>query len=368
MENDGDGLQRFQRSTKRSTNGTVNSTGTDPSMTINQEPTPVVPSALLSRMAWVSHAMGAGRRLLAGLQRRLRLPQTIRLHLMCLTDCGQIGAGSLVSSLDLAWYQPVPKIQTTTPIEVYLSRQYHLLKQITSQPAATTADPGTTPRFQLALPSPAERGMAKPARRTGVLPLLSGQTVRRDGLSPRVASIEPTGSLLPPQVRTPFPHRVGVTNPAVVPPSTQPFFPHAADLSSRMNPDGRTSTTTQADSQNKRPQSVVQPVSLRFREQQTMSGSGPTASLVDRLFDQAMQQRAIPDLALRVLPQAIAPQTGNAAADFVPSTREHSHQNAPDPVPPTAPLSRSEVMLVADQVSRLLKQQARFERERRGNY
>ena len=90
-------------------------------------------------------------------------------------------------------------------------------------------------------------------------------------------------------------------------------------------------------------------------------------NLVDSLFDQAMQQRATPDLSLRMLPQPVA-KSKNVTADSVsaPSGQPYPHMSQTAPL--TMPLSRSDVTQIADQVARVLKQQARLERERGGHY
>jgi hypothetical protein len=98
------------------------------------------------------------------------------------------------------------------------------------------------------------------------------------------------------------------------------------------------------------------------------SVSAAPASVVDALFDRAMQQLAMPGLTLHTLPQPGAAKQRDTAADAVQSTSSPQRMNAEHTSPQPVPLSHSEVTHIADQVARVLERQARFERERRGSF
>ena len=100
-------------------------------------------------------------------------------------------------------------------------------------------------------------------------------------------------------------------------------------------------------------------------EESTAAVSSPRASLGDVLFDQAMLHRALPRFELHELPAA---SVGTAAGSFqqAPGPARAGSIAGSHPGAEAPALSRAEVVRVADQVERLLKQRERFERERRG--
>jgi hypothetical protein len=88
-------------------------------------------------------------------------------------------------------------------------------------------------------------------------------------------------------------------------------------------------------------------------------------SLVDSLFDSAMQRRPLPGFDVQLLPPNASINRQIAAA-----TETARPQQQPGPSqshPQHEQWTRNDLTQLADQVDRLLRQRQRFERERRGN-
>ncbi len=173
------------------------------------------------------------------------------------------------------------------------------------------------------------------------------------------------------------PSRQAVAGDAV--PSLQSLFPTltriaplplALQLPNQQQAHGHVPATLEA---NQTQAGLSHSPSLTWRNQpsQTTKSLEPeahsTANLVDSLFDHAMQQRVMPDLSLRMLPQPVT-ESRNVASDSVSATSERPRPRMPQTAPLTVPLNRSDVAQIADQVARVLKQRARSERERGGHY
>jgi hypothetical protein len=112
------------------------------------------------------------------------------------------------------------------------------------------------------------------------------------------------------------------------------------------------------------PESRVVATAAPIRQAAAMAPS----ALVDALFDQARHNRGLAGIDMRLLPAAPAelakPEQPVAAGQM----HAAAGTSAPEsPVQPTR-LSRADIGQVAEQVARVLKQQARLERERGGGY
>ncbi len=325
-------------------------------MNTDQEYTAAFSSALLARMTWAPYAERSCRRLLAGLQRRLRLPQTLRLHLVHSANFGQVVQHPSFPPHDLVWYQPQWNMQTTTPVEIYMSRHYHLLNHLTSSRSSAKVDRSPASLFPLALPPRAEWRETLRSGETSSLDRSHGTMAEHDRLPSWRHKI--VGNAVP-SVRSFFPRPMRIA----------PFPPDTAFANQRHAP-GHAPTPIESDQiQNSLPQSP----SLTWRSQPHPTVQGPepeansTANLVDHLFDQAMQQRVTSDLSLRMFPQPVA-NSRNTVTDSVSAISGQSRPHMPQTAPLTMPLNRSDVTQIADQVARVLKQQARLERERGGHY
>lgn len=328
-------------------------------MTIIQGKAQELSSALLKRMTWATYAVSTSKRLMRGVQRRSRLPRVVRLHLRCLENIRQTGASSVFSRLDLVWYQPAWRARMTTPIEIYLSRHYHLFGHSTRHQRTVAAGQLRAPILQLSLPPHAEPNGSMPTRRMSSRDLHYGGLVTR---SPLATSRSSVGSRDDLHVQSSLPSMTGM-----------PFVSLMPALLNKRRGHDQVPTMSQAGQLGKPDTSIPPPLTLPLRDQrQSEQGSVPqpitSANLVDALFDQAMERRAMPDLTLHMLPQSVTPKSGQTGTDIVRTINDLQRPSTPQATPHSVPLGRSDVTMIADQVVRVLKQQARLERERRGHY
>jgi hypothetical protein len=308
-------------------------------------------------MRWAPYAEGSCKQLLAGLHRWSQVPRRLQLHLTHSANFGQVVRSAGFPLHDLVWYQPVWNMQTTTPVEIYMSRHYHRLNHLTSSRSAPKVDRSPASRFPLALPPPrAEWRETLRSEQTSPLDRSNGPMTVLDGLSPSRQAV--SGDAIP-SLRSLFPSLTRIAP-----------LPLGLWRPSQRHAHGHIPTAIEADETQAE---LSRLPSLTWRNQPSPTGhdpapeSNPATSLVDSLFDQAMQQRVTSDLSLRMLPQPVA-NSRNRVTDSVSAISRQSDPHMPKTAPLTMPLNRSDVTQIADQVARMLKQQARLERERGGHY
>ena len=317
-------------------------------MSIVQELKTQLPSSTRSRCAWRSPAMRAGDRLLLALNGRLRLG-----HLPCLTTGLILGKAppwttSCIQTLNLTFVQ-------THSFDLRLALNYRFARDTQhpeqgSRPAASLTQHTAVLKNSETAPgawatSPAMSFSATLDRSLPALdpPRTKGVEQKHHASFNSTTAPNSTSISRPPEMTT---LRLAYRN---EPSSAQQSLPKAAALA----------TPFQAMV------SAQHPGDTWPAAWPGATSTGAPPSLVDSLFDSAMQRRPLPGFDVQLLPPNASINRQIAAA-----TETARPQQQPGPSqshPQHEQWTRNDLTQLADQVDRLLRQRQRFERERRGN-
>ncbi|UCV06060.1 hypothetical protein [Dechloromonas denitrificans] len=326
------------------------------------------------RQTWIPPALGAGRQLLAHLASRQSVAVNRRLRLT-LASSGpeQVdGAAFAPSAPELKFFRPAWTVLAPISLQIRFGRQsiyqqssvvYNASHPVVAVGRQGGAANGFGPILEEKTPP-----MLPVAR--GAVPSLSGPAEGSVGASMapltlatpwRPASVAKPVNLLSPQ-RTD--HRA-----LPVPSSTKQGYPQDSSGGRRAAPPqsqapGATAGDGRLVFAHRGPEFRVAAAAAPIRQAAPMAPS----ALVDALFEQARHNRGLAGMDMRLLPAAPAEQA--KPEQSVAAGQMHAAADTSAPQTPSLParLSRADIGQVAEQVARVLKQQARLERERGGGY
>lgn len=305
-----------------------------------------LPMATRARLAWKT----GGKLLALSLRRSGLVGSRIRLFSFRGTTRVELG----FQPLELAWHRPAGVVPMQSPVNLHWHRFSLVLSRFgpALQGSASQGQvPGTPGSIQgAAISSTSQAPMRE--RATGVIsPRASNvhNAVESDFL--RVIPPKPgAASVLPLQ-----PVAWGPVAPLVAPGDS----PRGEALPEFSRAD------RQIQMQRPSAGSAV-PVATAPRQPEFSAAS----SLVDALYDRAVSQAGLPALELRMLsaPPVSTPAADEAAAAGPARAQLMPSAHATGLAPASAVVSRADIDRVAEQVSKVLEQQSRLLRERRGSY
>jgi len=328
------------------------------------------------RQSWMPTALGAGRHLLAHLASRqtVAVNRRIRLTLAASGPGLAEGAAFACSAPELKFFRPAWTILAPIRLQISFGRQ-SVYQQ--SNVVYNVLHPG----MAFARPGGAANGLADSPdeRKQSVLPTV--RSAVPSVLGQAEGSVLATMAPLTPAV----PWRpASIAKPVV--PLTPPWPDHrvlsAPAAVKQDSPQdasgtrGRRATPPQSPA----PGATAGDGRLVFAHRgpgaRPEVANAPTArsvatapsALVEALFDQARQHRGLAGIDMRLLPAAPAAQAKSAQPVAVGPMQVPAGASSPESPSQPARLSRADIGQVAEQVARVLKQQARLERERGGGY
>lgn len=382
-----------------------------------------LPTSVSASLAWVYGIGASARPLLLALRRRWRLAPPGSLRLLTSEGRSQARGAAAYQRFELGWFVPSWGQIIATPIEVYLSRLHFLQVSATtprvdprpgSEPgvravnraAGTSAGPGSPLGLRLPFapgnilsshrhlrsagvgsaqgmvmalemaglrpPSPAAApGFATLTSRrqtrfaTRAIMVQAADNAADMGFSRMLHLRPPIRSLTP--ARTPEPD---APLPLRYAPGTAPS-PSDPGLTLGPKPTEWAPLRLAAGL----PQSGVDvaafpQVAARATAISRLPAPNEASTLVEALYEQGLQEGAIPAMSLHLLPPA-AGVTPEASAQILAATTAQAAVRAAPPhlqaaLAPSTSLSRSELAHIAERVAQVLRDRQRFERERQG--
>lgn len=328
------------------------------------------------RQTWIPPALDAGRQLLAHLASRqsVAINRRLRLTLASSEPEQADGAAFAPSAPELKFFRPTWTVLAPIHLQIRFGRQsvYQQSNVVYNAPHPVVA---------VGRQSGAAHGLAAilderkqpvlPAARSAV-PSLSGMAEGSVGAS--MVPLTPVAPWRPASIAQPV---VLLTPPRTdlralpAPSSTKQGYPQdssGARGRRAVPPQSSAPGASAGDGHlvfaHRGPESRGAATAAPIRQAAAMAPS----ALVDALFDQARHNRGLAGIDMRLLPAAPAelakPEQPVAAGQMHAAAGTSTPES---PVPP-ARLSRADIGQVAEQVARVLKQQARLERERGGGY
>ncbi|WP_428827999.1 hypothetical protein ACLIKD_08710 [Azonexus sp. IMCC34842] len=327
-----------------------------------------------SRQAWIPPALGAGRHLLAHLASRQSVLVNHRLRLTLVSaEPGHADRAALAPSApELKFFRPAWTVLAPISLQIRFGRQsiYQQSSVVYNAPHPVVAigRQGGAANGLANIPEEKTPPMLPVAR--GAVPSLSVPAEGSVGatmapLTPaapwRPASIaQPVVLLTPPR-----PELRALPTPA----AAKQGYPQDSSGGRRAAPPqsqapGATAGDGRLVFAHRGPDSRVVATAAPIRQVAPMAPS----ALVDALFDQARQNRGLAGMDMRLLSAAPAEQAKPEQSVAAGQMQAAAGASAPEFPSPPARLSRADIGQVAEQVARVLKQQARLERERGGGY
>lgn len=326
-----------------------------------------------SRQTWIPPALDAGRQLLAHLASRqsVAINRRLRLTLASSEPEQADGAAFAPSAPELKFFRPTWTVLAPISLQIRFGRQsvYQQSNVVYNAPypvVAVRRQSGAAHGFAAILDE--RKQPVLPAVRSAV-PSLSGLADGSIGVT--MAPLTPAAPWRPASIAQPV---VLLTPPR---PELRPLPAQAAakqgypqDSNDRRigSPQGPVSGPNVGDGRlvfaQRGPDSRVAAAAAPIRQAAAMAPS----ALVDALFDQARHNRGLAGMDMRLLSAAPAEQA--KPEQSVAARQMHAAADTSAPQTPSLParLSRADIGQVAEQVARVLKQQARLERERGGGY